>query len=110
MTDCKPDTPVPQWLAQLRAEVERRVAAQHSTQAALAAHLGITPKHINQILRGKVNGSPELLDRIAAAVGLRIAVVIGDSEPVPLAGDKRPWASGNWKPRAKPAPEPEPLS
>jgi len=105
VTDLKPDAPVPPWLAQLRAEVERRIAAQHSTQAALAAHLGITPKHVNQILRGHVNGSPDMLDRIAAAVGLRIAIVVGEAEPVPLAGDKRPRASGNRKPRAKAAPE-----
>lgn len=76
----------PLWLCQLRSEVLRRVRAQ---QAALAAHLGITPKHMSQVLTGTVNGNPELLTRIAEAVGVRIAIVIGESEPVPLPPSRR---------------------
>jgi transcriptional regulator with XRE-family HTH domain len=74
----------PPWLARLRAEVLRHIRAQGSTQAALAAHLGITPKHMSQVLTGKVNGSPQMIDRIAEAVGLRIALVAGEGEPVAL--------------------------
>jgi plasmid maintenance system antidote protein VapI len=74
------------WLCQLRSEVRRRVRAQASTRGALAAYLGITPKHMSQVLTGKVNGSPELLDRIAEAVGLRIVIAVGgESVPLPLA-------------------------
>ena len=77
------------WLDQLRAEVLRRIKAQQSTQAALAAHLGITPKHMSQVLTGKVIGSPQMLDRIAAAVGLRITIAASGSEPVALPPDTR---------------------
>ena len=75
------------------------------TQASLAGHLGITPKHVNQVLSGKIVGSPDLLTRMAEAVGLGIAIVVTGREPVPLAEDKRPWKSGNWGPRAEAAPE-----
>jgi transcriptional regulator with XRE-family HTH domain len=86
------------WLDQLRTEVRRRIRAQRSTQQALAAHLGITPKHMSQILNGKVSGSPEMLDRIAAAAGLRIAVVVGDGEPAEL-----PPAAKRGRPPKTPA-------
>jgi transcriptional regulator with XRE-family HTH domain len=92
-SDAADDAP---WLRHLRAEVRARLAARRYTQASLAAHLGITPKHLNQILTGRVNGSPALLARVAEAVGLQIAVVVTDREPVPLAEDRRPQASGNW--------------
>jgi transcriptional regulator with XRE-family HTH domain len=83
----------PPWLRQLRAEVLLRVKAQHSTQAALAARVGISRKHLSQVLSGRVKGSPELLDRIARAVGLRIAVVIAEDEPPALPPGA--WA-GRW--------------
>ena len=67
---------VPAWLTQLRAAVLRHIAAERSSQAALAAHLGITPKHMSQMLTGRVAGSAEMLDRIA--------IVVGDREPAPL--------------------------
>lgn len=73
----------PPWLCQLRAEVLRRIYDQNATQAALADHLGITAKHLNHVLKGVSNGSPQLLDRIAAACGLRIVVAV-DGDPVPL--------------------------
>jgi transcriptional regulator with XRE-family HTH domain len=98
MADAAPDAP---WLRHLRAEVRARLQARHVTQVSLAAHLGITPKHINQILAGKVVGSPDLLARMAEAVGMQITVVTTGREPVPLAADRRPWKSGNRAPRAK---------
>jgi transcriptional regulator with XRE-family HTH domain len=72
------------WLDHLRRGVLTNIRAQKSTQAALAAHLGVSPKHMSQILTGKVNGSPEMLERIAEAAGLHIAVVVGENDPVPL--------------------------
>jgi transcriptional regulator with XRE-family HTH domain len=93
------------WLRHLRAEVRARLKARHVTQASLAAHLGISSKHLNQILIGKVTGSPDLLARLAEAMGMQIAIVITDREPAPLAEDKRPWWSGNRTARAKAAPE-----
>lgn len=104
MTDPASSEAVASWLCHLRAEVRARLEARHATQASLAAYLGITPKHLNQILGGHVNGSPVLLARIAEAVGLQIAIVVTDREPVPLAEDQRPWKSGNRTPRAKAAP------
>jgi len=98
MQDAQADAP---WLRHLRSEVRARLQARHATQASLAAHLGITPKHLNQILGGHVNGSPALLARIAEAMGMQIAIVVTDREPVPLAEDQRPWKSGNRTPRAK---------
>jgi len=91
------------WLRHLRTEVRTRLRARHVTQASLAAYLGISPKHINQILAGKVVGSPDLLARMAEAMGMEITVVTTGREPVPLAEDKRPWLSGNRTPRGKAA-------
>jgi transcriptional regulator with XRE-family HTH domain len=100
MADAAADAP---WLRHLRAEVRARLEARHATQASLADHLGISAKHLNQILGGHVNGSPALLARIAEAVGVQIAIVVTGREPVPLAEDKRPWKSGYRGRRAKPA-------
>ncbi len=100
MADPPADVP---WLRHLRTEVRARLTARHVTQASLAAHLGITAKHLNQVLGGHVTGSPDLLARMADAVGLGIAIVVTDREPVPLAEDRRPWLSGNRTPRGKAA-------
>lgn len=94
------------WLRHLRAEVRTRLEARHATQASLAGHLGISPKHLNQVLSGKVTGSPDLLARMAEAMGMQIAIVVTGREPAELATDQRPWKSGNRTPRAKPATEP----
>jgi transcriptional regulator with XRE-family HTH domain len=65
----------PAWLAQLRTEVRRRIREQNTTQAAIAARTGTSYQHMSDILRGAASGSPELLTRIAWAVGLRIEIV-----------------------------------
>ncbi len=108
MTGPASDAP---WLRHLRAEVRSRLEARHATQASLADHLGISAKHLNQVLGGHTSGSPALLSRIAEAVGLQIAIVVTGREPAPLAEDQRPWKRGNRAPRAKaelesPAPRP----
>lgn len=97
------------WLRHLRTEVRARLRARHVTQASLAAYLGVTPHHVTQVLTGKVTGSPDLLSRMAEAMGLRIAIVPTDREPASLAEDKRPWMRGNRTPRAKAA-SPRPAS
>jgi hypothetical protein len=56
----------PPWLADLRNKVKARLRAQGATQVGLAWHLGITPKHMSQLLTGTVTGTPEMLDRLAA--------------------------------------------
>lgn len=83
------DAGSPPWLRHLRAEVRTRIRARHATQASLAGWLGITPKHLSQVLTGTATGSPDLLDRIAGAVGLRIVIMDTGREPVPLDADQR---------------------
>lgn len=73
------------WLHQFRDEVRRRLKTQCTSQAALADYLGISEKHISQILTGAAGGTPHLIDQIAAAMGLRIAVTVtGHPAPLPL--------------------------
>jgi transcriptional regulator with XRE-family HTH domain len=81
--------PEPSWAAELRAEVSRRLRAQKATQIGLADYLGITPKHVNQLLRGHVTGTAEMLDALAGAVGLRITVE-ESGEPVPRLAGRKP--------------------
>lgn len=82
----------PPWLTQLRYDVRRQLRAQRTTQSALAAHIGVTPQYMSQVLTGRVPGSPALLTRIAVAAGLSITVTAGDTEPVQLPRDAR----GRW--------------
>lgn len=72
----------PEWVAELRREVQDRLRDSNSTQVALAGYLNISPKHVNQFLRGLVTGNPVLLSRIAAAVGLRITLSEAPFRPV----------------------------
>lgn len=72
----------PEWVAELRREVKNRLKDHNSTQVALARYLNISPKHVNQFLRGLVTGNPVLLSRIAAAVGLRIVLEEAPFRPV----------------------------
>jgi transcriptional regulator with XRE-family HTH domain len=71
----------PPWLRDLRNKVRARLRAQGATQAGLAWHLGITEKHVSQLLTGKVDGTPEMLDRLARSVGLRITLAEADTKP-----------------------------
>jgi hypothetical protein len=61
---------------------------------------------MNQVLNGKVIGSPGLLARMAEAMGMQIAIVVTGREPAELASDQRPWKSGNRAPRAKAGADP----
>ena len=77
------------WLAELRAEVKRRLKARHTTQKALAEYLGITEKHLCQMLAGRIDGGHEVLERLALAMGLKIAVVSNGPVLVPVTESKR---------------------
>lgn len=94
MADTEPEAP---WLRHLRMEVRTRLQARHVTQASLAVHLGVTPKHLNQVLAGRMVGSPGLLARMAEAMGMRIAIVVTDQEPVRLAKDMRGCTRGGGR-------------
>lgn len=73
--------PDPPWLLDLRRKVKARLRQQGATQAGLAWHLGITEKHVCQLLSGKVTGTPEMLDRLAGAVGLQITLADSGTAP-----------------------------
>jgi transcriptional regulator with XRE-family HTH domain len=73
------------WLTELRERIAGQMKANGISQVALAEHLGITPKHMNQFLQGTVRaGSPLLLERMAEAVGLRITIADSGEPPPPL--------------------------
>jgi len=44
------------------------------SQADLAREMGVTPKHINQMLNGKATGSPGMLDFVAFTLGFEWVV------------------------------------
>jgi transcriptional regulator with XRE-family HTH domain len=87
--------PDPPWLIDLRRKAKARLRAQGATQAGLAWHLGITEKHVCQLLTGKVVGTPEMLDRLARAVGIQIT--LADAEDAPSLPGRR--TSHRRKPR-----------
>lgn len=90
----------PEWVRELRREVRNRLKDHNATQVGLARYLGLTPKHVNQVLRGRVQGSPELLTRFAAAVGLRVALTEARFRPV--LDSRKPYGK---KKAVVPAPE-----
>lgn len=49
------------------------------SQADLAREMGVTPKHINQMLTGKATGSPGMLDYAAHTLGFEWSVTATDS-------------------------------
>lgn len=51
------------------------------TQADLAREMGLTTKHVNQIMTGKATGSPRLLDLIAWGMGCRWQVTLVPTDP-----------------------------
>lgn len=77
------------WLLELRREVKARLRGQGATQASLARYLGITEKHLSQLLTGRTDGSPEMLDRLAAAVGLRIVIADAPGPGAVLPGRRK---------------------
>lgn len=82
------DPPEALWVRQLRTEVRVRLRARGVPQRSLAAHLGISEKRMSGLLNGAAAGSPELLERMARAVGLRIAVTDSAVIPPDLPGHK----------------------
>jgi hypothetical protein len=76
--------PLSVWL---RTTLWHLLTVQDHTQAWLANEVGITPKHLNQMLQGKVGISADLGSRMLAALGYELvlamrplitAAVIGD--------------------------------
>jgi ribosome-binding protein aMBF1 (putative translation factor) len=61
-------------LADVKARIRAELRADGATQADLARYLGVTQKHVSAVLTGKQAGSPEMLEAMAHAVGLRLTV------------------------------------
>lgn len=54
---------------QFAAIIEKQLEVKGWSQADLAREMGVTPKHINQMLTGKATGSPGMLDFAAFTLG-----------------------------------------
>jgi transcriptional regulator with XRE-family HTH domain len=65
------------YLASLKTEIRAELRADGCTQKDLAWYLGISEKHVSQMLTGKVDGRFDLIERMAAAVGLSPEVTRG---------------------------------
>lgn len=59
---------------QFAAIIEKQLKVKGWTQADLAREMGVTPKHINQMLTGKATGSPGMLDFVAFTLGFEWVV------------------------------------
>jgi transcriptional regulator with XRE-family HTH domain len=62
-------------LSDIKAAIRAELKADGCTQKDLAWYMGLTEKHISQVLTGKVKGDPEMLLALAAAVGLSLEAV-----------------------------------
>jgi transcriptional regulator with XRE-family HTH domain len=61
-------------LAAIKAAIRRELKADGCTQKDLARYLGISEKHMSQVLTGAVTGHLPLIERMAHAVGLTLEV------------------------------------
>ena len=59
----------------IKAAIRAELKADGATQKDLARYLGITEKHVSQMLTGKVVGHLPLIERMAEAVGLTVTAV-----------------------------------
>ena len=76
--------------AALRAEVKAALAAEGLTQAALAATLGMSEKHISQALSGRAGLSLPLAERMLAAMGRRVSVRTVPDTHTPQSTEEKP--------------------
>ena len=58
--------------AGVKEAIRRALRADGATQADLARHLGVSQKHVSQVLSGKVPGSPAFIEAMAEACGLAL--------------------------------------
>jgi transcriptional regulator with XRE-family HTH domain len=58
------------YLADLKRAIRAELKADGCTQVDLARYLGLSTKHVSQVLTGNVAGRFEVVARMAAAVGL----------------------------------------
>lgn len=73
---CDTCTCTPTTADLFRSAIQQALDEDGLTQVALAEKVGISPKHLNQILRGHMDARPEIADRILAALGRRLVVAL----------------------------------
>jgi transcriptional regulator with XRE-family HTH domain len=61
--------------------ITKQLEAKGWSQADLAREMGVTPKHINQMLTGKATGSPGMLDFAAFTLGFEWSVMASEITP-----------------------------
>ena len=61
-------------IAGVKARIKAELRADGCTQKDLAWYLGLSEKHVSQMLTGRVTGTLQLLDDMARAVGLTLDV------------------------------------
>lgn len=62
--------------AQLRESLQQCIVDAGRAQITVAADLGISQKHLSQILTGKVNLTLDWADRIARACGYQVVALV----------------------------------
>ena len=60
----------------LRAQARAALARAEISQAAAARQLGVSTKHMSQMLTGRAPLSPDWADRIVSLCGLRLVVAV----------------------------------
>jgi DNA-binding XRE family transcriptional regulator len=69
----------------LPSQVLDRLADLDQTQAYLAQMIGVSEKHLSQVMTGHVAGSLPLWESIAKALGLQLTLAAHPAEPAPVA-------------------------
>lgn len=67
--------------AQFATVINAKLVELGMSQADLAREMGVTPKHINQMLTGKATGSPGMLDYCAHVLGFEWSVTASPAAP-----------------------------
>lgn len=66
-----PEDPLSVWL---RPVLRRLLDSNGVRQVGLAEEVGISPKHLNQMLQGVIGISPEMAERLLAAFGYQLVI------------------------------------
>lgn len=74
--------PVGTAVAAARHEILEALSATTTTQATLAERLGMSEKHVSNVLTGRVGLSFDLAERMLGALGRRLVVRSATEEPI----------------------------
>jgi transcriptional regulator with XRE-family HTH domain len=72
-------------LAGIKTTIRAHLRASGRSQTALAGQVGISRKHMSQVLTGRATGDALLIARLAEAVGLTLAAVRPDGQRTEVA-------------------------